>query len=58
MLMRGAVPVGASFFIDEPLRQSMERALNAELQGYTVRLAAVAFRPVGFSITLKDRARV
>lgn len=45
---------GASFFVDEPLRGYMERALNAELQGYTVRLAAVAFHPVGFSITLKD----
>jgi uncharacterized protein involved in outer membrane biogenesis len=45
---------GASFFIEEPLRGHMERALNAELQGYTVRLAAIAFHPVGFSITLKD----
>jgi uncharacterized protein DUF748 len=45
---------GASFFVDEPLRGYMERALNAELQGYTVRLAALAFHPLGFSITLKD----
>jgi hypothetical protein len=45
---------GASFFIEEPLRGHMERALNAELQGYTVRLAAIALHPVGFSITLKD----
>jgi hypothetical protein len=45
--------VGASFFIDEPLRGHMERALNAELQGYTVRLAALAFHPLGFAITLK-----
>ncbi len=45
---------GASFFIDEPLRRHMERALNAELQGYTVHLAALAFHPVGFSITLSD----
>lgn len=46
--------VGASFFVDAPLRGYMERTLNAELQGYTVRLAALAFHPVGFSITLKD----
>ena len=45
---------GASFFIGEFLRGHMERTLNAELQGYTVRLAAIAFHPIGFSITLKD----
>lgn len=46
--------VGASFFVDEPLRSHMEQALNAELHGYTVRLAGVAFHPIGLSITLKD----
>ena len=45
---------GASFLVDEPLRRHMEQALNAELRGYTVHLAAVAFHPVGLSITLKD----
>ncbi len=28
--------VVASFFVDEPLRRSLERQLNARLQGYTV----------------------
>ncbi len=44
----------AAFLLDEPLRRHMEQSLNAELQGYTVRLEAVAFYPVGLSITLTD----
>lgn len=46
--------VVASFSVNEPLRARMERSLNAELQGYTVQLRALAFSPLGFSITLKD----
>lgn len=48
-----ALVVG-SYFIDEPLRQYMERTLNAQLQGYTVRLPGLDFHPFGFSISLED----
>lgn len=48
------VLVAAVLFINEPLRRHLEGALNAELEGYSVRLGAVAFQPLGFSITLKD----
>jgi hypothetical protein len=44
----------ALFFIDEPLRQYMERTLNSRLKGYTVRIAALNFHPIGFSLDLKD----
>ena len=46
--------VAMSFSANEPLREHMERTLNATLQGYTVHLTALAFSPFGFSITLKD----
>jgi uncharacterized protein involved in outer membrane biogenesis len=46
--------VVASFFVDEPLRRYLERQLNARLQGYTVRIGALDFHPLGFSIDLED----
>lgn len=46
--------VGASLAINEPLRRYLEQALNVELNGYTVHLAAATFNPVGLAITLKD----
>jgi hypothetical protein len=49
-----AVAVVASFFIDEPLRRYLERQLNARLQGYTVRIGALDFHPLGFSIDVED----
>jgi hypothetical protein len=49
-----AVAVVASFFVDEPLRRSLERQMNARLQGYTVRIGALDFHPFGFSIDLED----
>jgi len=49
-----ALAVGVWLSISEPLRLYMEQALNAELRGYTVRLAAVTFNPLGFAITLQD----
>ncbi len=50
-----AVLVAASFlFIDGPLRGIMERRLNANLQGYTARLGAAHFHPLGFALDLKD----
>ncbi|HEV8713963.1 MAG TPA: hypothetical protein VGX03_14195 [Candidatus Binatia bacterium] len=49
-----AVVVAASLLIDEPLRRILERRLNANLQGYTARLGAADFHPLGFALDLKD----
>jgi uncharacterized protein involved in outer membrane biogenesis len=49
-----AILVAASLLIAEPLRGIMERRLNANLQGYTARLGAADFHPLGFSLDLKD----
>jgi hypothetical protein len=42
------------FFIDEPLRTSLEQKLNERLQGYTARLGAAHFSLLGFSVELRD----
>jgi len=54
------IPVGlalvlfvASFFIDEPLRAIMEKKLNRDLKGYSVRLPGLHFQLIGLSLTLK-----
>lgn len=44
----------ASFFIDEPLRRSMEREVNNRLKGYTATIGKLDFHPIGFSIDLYD----
>ncbi len=44
----------ASFFVDEPLRRSMERRMNASLKGYSVRIPKLHFSLFGASITLHD----
>ncbi len=43
----------ASYFLDEPLRRSMEKRINAPLKGYSVRLPGLHFQLVGLSLTLK-----
>ncbi len=43
----------ASYFMDEPLRKSMETRLNSQLKGYSVRLPKLHFQLVGCSLTLK-----
>jgi Domain of Unknown Function (DUF748) len=43
----------ASYFLDEPLRRSMENKMNSHLKGYSVRLPKLHFQLVGFSMTLK-----
>jgi hypothetical protein len=43
-----------SFFIDEPLRRSMERDVNRRLQGYTATIGKLDFHPIGFSLDLED----
>jgi hypothetical protein len=44
----------ASFFVDEPMRRSMERKINERLTGYSVRLPRLHFRLLGLSVTLYD----
>ncbi|WP_342347918.1 DUF748 domain-containing protein [uncultured Nitrospira sp.] len=44
----------ASFFVDEPLREYIETSLNNNLEGYTVKLEAVNFHPLNFSIDFKN----
>ena len=43
----------ASFFLDEPLRKSMESNMNSHLKGYSVRLPGLHFQLIGLSVTLK-----
>lgn len=43
----------ASYFLDEPLRSSMEKKLNQDLKGYSVRLPGVHVQLIGLSLTLK-----
>ncbi len=44
----------ASFFVDEPLRRTIERGMNESLKGYTASVPRVRFQPIGASITLYD----
>src|SRR5215470_1801020 len=48
------VVVAVTTFVDEPLRRGMERDLNATLKGYSVRIRALRFHPLGWSIELID----
>jgi len=41
-------------FIDEPLRKYSERQLNERVKGYTFRIGALDFHPIGLSMDLKD----
>lgn len=52
LLVTAGIVVG--FFIDEPLRRYMERNLNNQLQGYTVRITALDFHVLGFSLDLEN----
>jgi len=42
----------ASFFVDEPLRRSIERRMNDRLEGYEVRIPTLHFRLFSLSLTL------
>ena len=48
------VAVLLSFFIDEPLRRSVEGQMNARLTGYSVSIGKLRFHPIGLSLTLSD----
>ena len=49
-----ALAVLLSFLIDEPLRRSVERQMNARLTGYSVSIGKLSFHPIGLSLTLRD----
>ena len=44
----------ASFFLDKPLRSVMEKKMNRDLKGYSVRLPGLHFQLIGLSMTLKE----
>ena len=46
----------ASYLFDEPLRSSMEKKLNRDLKGYSVRLPGLHVQLIGLSLTLKGLA--
>jgi hypothetical protein len=48
------VLAAVAVFVDEPLRKRIERDMNAQLEGYEVRIGALDFHPLGFSIDLED----
>lgn len=43
----------ASFFLDEPLRRTIEKQMNSSLKGYSVRLPKLHLQLVGFTMTLR-----
>lgn len=49
-----ALFVVALFFVDEPLRRSMESRMNRSLQGYSVRIERLRFNPINLSVTLEN----
>jgi hypothetical protein len=44
----------ASFFVDEPMRRTMERRMNESLKGYTVQIPKLHFSLFGLSVTLRN----
>jgi len=52
LLLLGSVTLSA--VVDQPLRESMERKLNARLKGYAVHLGGVRLHPLGFALDLTD----
>src|SRR5262249_39211021 len=48
------IAYAASFEVDEPLRRTIERRMNARLKGYTVRLGGARFPPHGPSPDLPN----
>jgi len=44
---------GTSHVLDEPLRSNMEKKLNQDLKGYSVRLPGLHVQLIGLSLTLK-----
>jgi len=49
-----ALAYAIAFLIDEPLRRTTERAMNARMKGYTARIGHLNFHPIGFAVDLQD----
>src|SRR5438046_9674497 len=47
-----ALIVIASFFVDEPLRRTIETQMNERMKGYTAHIEKLSFHPLGFGVTL------
>lgn len=47
-----ALIIAGSFFVDEPMRRTIESQMNARMKGYTVRIEKLRFHPIGLSVTL------
>ena len=47
-----ALIVIGSFFVDEPLRRTIESRMNSRLKGYTAHIERLSFHPLGFGVTL------
>jgi uncharacterized protein involved in outer membrane biogenesis len=48
------VVIALSFFIDEPLRRYAEEAINARLEGYTVRVGNLDLHPWRFAVDVSE----
>jgi len=49
-----ALVVIGSFFVDEPMRRTMESQMNARMKGYSAKIGRLSFHPLGFGVTLYD----
>ena len=54
----GLLIAGVSFYEDTVLRDSLQHNINRHLKGYSVRIGAVGFHPIGFSLDLIDTTLV
>ena len=52
VLLLVVLVVIASFFVDEPLRRTIESQMNQRLKGYTAHIERLSFHPLGFGVTL------
>jgi len=43
-----------SVFLDEPIRRTVERQMNAKMKGYTARIGKANFHPIGFAVDFYD----
>lgn len=48
------IALALAFLIDEPLRRTTERQMNARLKGYTARIGRLNFHPFGFGVDFYD----
>jgi hypothetical protein len=46
--------VGLSYYLDTILREYVESSMNQRITGYSVRIRAVRFHPIGFALDLVD----